>query len=107
MSMINDKVTQKLIRSGVPHSQIISLRYGPDYGHGFLGLFKALFEGRLEEVLNDPGPPFVDKKHYPVIMRTLLQLAHESQSRNKIPQKYASYLKDLSPIKVSRDTLFL
>jgi hypothetical protein len=35
---------------------------GPDYGHGFLGLFNALFNGNLEEVINDPGPPFLSRE---------------------------------------------
>lgn len=106
MSFISDSVSQKLHRSLVRHDDVVELRYFADYGHGFLGLFKALFEGNLEEVIKDPGPPTVDKAHIPVIMRTLLQLAHESQSRNKIPKKYASIIKDIPPIKSSTDSLF-
>lgn len=106
MSIVSDSVSNKLHRGPVNHDDVIELRYFADYGHGFLGLFKALFEGNLEEVIKDPGPPFIDKDHIPVIMRTLLQLAHKSQSRNKIPKKYASIVKDLPSIEPSTDSLF-
>jgi hypothetical protein len=107
MSSISDEVSKRLHRSGkIPHNEVVELRYFADYGHGFLGLFKALFEGRLEEVIRDPGPPFVDEAHIPVIKRTLLQLVHESQSRNKIPLKYASDVKALPPLQTSTDSLF-
>ena len=106
MALISDKVSQNLHKAQTYNAEVARLRYKSDYGHGFLGLFNALFEGRLEEVIRDPGPPYVDEKDIPLIKKTLLQMAYASKARDKIPAKYAADLKDLPPLETSQDSLF-
>lgn len=105
-SEISDAVSMRLHRGGVSHQQVLELRYFADYGHGFLGLFRALLDGNLEEVIRDPGPPYVDEKHLPTIMRTLTWITHGSSYRNKIPKKYAHLMEDVEEKTVSLDNLF-
>lgn len=76
--MISDRETMKLYRHPGDLRVIQKLRYGPDYGHGFLGLFKALFEGRLEEVIKDPGPPFIDEKDVHKYVGTLVGMCEDA-----------------------------
>jgi len=60
MGTISDKESLKLSKRPT-HREVVKLRYSADYGHGFLGLFNALFEGDVEQVIKDPGPPYVDE----------------------------------------------
>lgn len=106
MSIVSDEVSHKLHRVRPLHRDVVELRYFADYGHGFLGLFRALFEGNLDEVINDPGPPFVDKAHIPMIRKTLLRMAKDSPFRKNIPKKYAKDLEGLKPYPSHNDFLF-
>lgn len=99
----SDKVSLRLNQTNVFHSDVERLRYFSDYGHGFLGLFRALFDGKLEEVIRDLGPPFIAEEHIPMIMKSLLGLAQKSKYSQNIPKKYAFILEEP---KVSSDSLF-
>ena len=106
MSDISDSVSQKLYKPTLSHREVMRLRYASDYGHGFLGLFKALAEGNLERLIRDPGPPYIDEKHIKAVMANLLSLARGSKFKDKIHPKYADVLKDHKKTDISRDTLF-
>jgi len=105
---ISDKVSQR-IQAG-DRGEFVKLRYSCDYGHGFLGLFAALFKGNIEEVIDDPGPPYVDKAHMPMIVRNLYFLYNEGNGNEHlkdIPKKYHKYICDISELnKPSSDCLF-
>ncbi|MBD3260823.1 MAG: hypothetical protein GF334_03970 [Candidatus Altiarchaeales archaeon] len=107
--MISDRETQKLHTlsgSSGRYSEIIKLRYGPDYGSGFLGLFQALFQGRLIEVIRDPGPPYVAEKDIPLIARTLCNLAEGIGKSSSIHPSYRKYMSKSKESNVSTDSLF-
>lgn len=106
MTSISDKVTKRVNSPNARLGDIVKLRYFSDYGHGFLGLFRALAEGRFEEVVKDPGPPFIAPEHIPILKRTLLQLAKSGPGRRAMPQKYAAEIERVPPLKVSYDSLF-
>lgn len=105
MSMISDKVTMRLNRIALKHGVLNQLRMGPNYGHGFLGLFNALFHGDLEDVINDPGPPFLDPKEAKEVANCLINFCEASGI--KIPhrnRKYKTSSIDLN--NCSKDPLF-
>lgn len=106
MPSISDNVSKRVNSPNARHIDIVKLRYFSDYGHGFLGLFRALAEGRFEEVVNDPGPPFIAPEHIPILKRTLLRLAKSGPGHRAMPKKYAAEMKSLPPLKVSYDSLF-
>lgn len=104
---INDPISNSLYRNPTDHRGVVRLRYAPDYGHGFLGLFNALFEGKIEEVIRDPGPPFIYEKDIPAIVKTLYSFLYFSNLRSRIPKKYLRYVKDFVPPETySKDNLF-
>jgi len=105
MSMISDKVTMRLNRIASKHGVLNQLRTGPNYGHGFLGLFSALFNGNLEDVINDPGPPFLSCEDAKQVANCLINFCEESGI--KIPhrnRKYKTSSIDLN--NCSKDCLF-
>ena len=106
MNMISDQVSMKLYRHPAVYGQLARLRMGPDYGHGFQGLFNALFNGDLEDVINDPGPPFLSKEDAEKYANFLINVCEDCGI--KIPKK--SYKYKTSNLKFyencSKDCLF-
>jgi len=105
MSNISDKETMKLYRNPT-HQQVVKLRYASDYGHGFLGLFTAIFNGNIDEVIKDPGPPYVDERHIPIIKETLYNLACGVEGQNKPFPNWLKKCKGKPFAKISHDSLF-
>lgn len=105
MAYISDKESLKLYRDPT-HREVVKLRYFSDYGHGFLGLFNALFEGKIEEVIKDPGPPYIDERHIPVIKETLYNLASGIKGQNKPFPDWLKKCKGDPFSKISYDSLF-
>lgn len=103
---ISDKVSQRLHGPHLTHREVSRLRYASDYGHGFLGLFRALFNGDIEAVVRDPGPPYIDEKDIPMVVRTLYSFLKGTEYERNIPKKYRIHLADYKPIEPSSDSLF-
>lgn len=101
-----DKVSRKLYGPNVTPQDLVELRYFADYGHGCLGLFAAMFEGRLEDVLNEPGPPYMDEKDIPLVVRTLFSYVAHTEYGVNIPSKYRKYIDGFEKTPVSKDALF-
>lgn len=108
MADINDKVSQKIHnQKGVPvHGEVIELRYFADYGHGFLGFFRAFFEGRIEEIIKDPGPPYLQEEDIPRVVKTLYSFLVYSSYSHNIPEKYQKHVANYEPTPISKDSLF-
>ena len=106
MSRISDSVTMKLYLSGNKVAKLSELRMSPYYGHGFLGLFNALFHGNLEDVINDPGPPFLSREEAKKYANYLINFCE--QSGVKIPKKAYKYkTSNIDLDDCPKDSLFL
>lgn len=103
---ISDPVSKRVQKSGPVYRRLEELRYYADYGHGFLGLFSALFEGNIEEVIKDPGPPDVNEEDLPMVVRTLYSFVVGTEYEGNIPSKYWKYLKKFKKPALSKDSIF-
>lgn len=103
---ISDKVSLRINKEKPLHRDVVELRYFADYGHGFLGLFRALFEGRIEDVIRDPGPPYISDEDIPAIVKTLYSFIINTEYAVNIPKKYKKHIRNFEEIPVSKDSLF-
>lgn len=103
---ISDPISKRVQKSVPSYRMLEELRYYADYGHGFLGLFSALFEGNIEEVIKDPGPPDVREEDLPLVVRTLYSFVVGTEYERNIPAKYRKHLKRFKKPVLSSDSLF-